>query len=274
MFFVLLFISGFIIGLLSAFLGIGGGSIIVPVLTLVFHIPIHVAIATSLVSVIFASSNASASYVKKGITNLRLGLFLEIVTTIFAIIGGIISVSISEKYLFISFGTVLLITAYFYIKNIKSGGQEKKINFFSKQKSIFSGKYFDERLNKEIYYMPVNLLLTSTISGIAGLLSGMLGIGGGVFKVPAMNLVSKIPIKVATTTSNFMMTLTAAAASVVYLKTNLINPVIASFVVLGVFLGSKIGIRFFPKLKDSKIKILFTIFLIVIAFQMFYRGVR
>ncbi|KAA0259538.1 sulfite exporter TauE/SafE family protein [Deferribacter autotrophicus] len=274
MFFLLLFVSGFVVGLLSAFLGIGGGSIIVPVLTLLFHIPIHVAIATSLISVIFASSNASATYIRKGLTNLRLGLFLEIITTIFAIIGGIISVSVSEKYLFISFGSVLLITAYFYIRNIKRGDQEKLLNLRPDSKSFFSGKYYDERLNKEIHYVPINLFLTSTVSGIAGLLSGMLGIGGGVFKVPAMNLISKIPIKAATTTSNFMMTLTAAAASIVYLKTNLINPVIASFVVMGVFLGSNIGIRFFPKLKDSRIKILFTAFLIVIAFQMFYRGIR
>lgn len=273
MYFLLLLLSGFLVGLLSSFLGIGGGSIIVPVLTLVFKVPIHVAIATSLISVIFASSNASAEYIKKGLTNIKIGLFLETVTTFFAVLGGLLSVSINEKYLFIMFGVVLLITAYFYVKNIV-GKSSDLMSSNKNSKSFFSGDYYDENLNKKITYTPQRLISTTIVSSTAGLLSGMLGIGGGVFKVPAMNLISKIPIKVSTTTSNFMMSITAAAASLVYLKTNLINPVIAGFVVSGVFFGSNIGVKFFPKLKDEKIKFLFTAFLILIAIQMLYRGVR
>jgi len=272
MFFVSLLVAGLFVGLLSSFLGIGGGSIIVPVLTLVFHIPIHVAIATSLISVVFASSNASAEYIKKGIPNLKIGLLLETITVIFAILGGLLSVSIKEKYLFISFGIILFITAYFCVRNIISKNSENSIK--NNNKGYFSGSYYDESLNDHVFYKPDRLFLTTLVSSIAGFLSGMLGIGGGVFKVPAMNLISKIPIKVATTTSNFMMSLTAAVASIVYLKTNLINPVIAGLVVSGVFLGSNIGVKYFPKIKDDKIKLMFTIFLILVGVQMFLRGFK
>jgi uncharacterized membrane protein YfcA len=274
--FIILFISGISVGILGPLLGIGGGSIIIPILTLYFKIPIHTAIATGLVTIIASSTSAVPENISKKLVNIKLGLTLETITATCAIAGSMLTMSLNEKTISIIFAIILFITSISYLTNSKKDDAKELIKKYDKEslKGTFDGYYFDERLETFIYYKVVKVYWTLLISGIAGLMSGMLGIGGGIFKVPAMNMISKIPIKVATATSNFMVGLTAAAGSIVFFVSGYVDVRICSIMILGVVLGSKVIAKKFKKISDTRLKKVFVIFLLFIAVQMLFKGLK
>jgi len=268
---ITLLTAGFLVGFIGGILGIGGGSIMVPILVLWFKYPIHVAIATSLITIVATSINITGYNVASGLTNIRFGLFLEITTALFAILGGVLSVSVNEKPIIIAFSIILTFISllYFIRRNINDD-----IIADNPVKSFFGTSYYDGFKKINVSYRPVNIITTAGISAFAGLISGMLGIGGGVVKVPAMNILAKLPIKAATATSNFMIGITAAAGSIVYFNSGFIDPTVTSLMIIGVTFGSKIASKKFNKIADKRIKTLFMIFLIFVAIQMFIKGIK
>ncbi|MBZ4642601.1 MAG: hypothetical protein JG767_210 [Deferribacteraceae bacterium] len=271
MFVLTILLAGFFVGFLGGILGIGGGSIMIPLLVLWFKYPIHVAIATSLITIVATSSNITGFNIISGLTNIRFGLFLEITTALFAIFGGLLSVSVNEKPIILIFSVILaLISMLYFLRRNTNDSYATDENC----KSFFASTYFDELRKDNINYHPVKIWLTAAISAFAGLLSGMLGIGGGVVKVPAMNILARMPIKAATATSNFMIGLTAAAGSMVYFKSGYIDPLLTSLMVIGVTFGSKAASKKFNKLQDKRIKTLFMIFLLFVSIQMFIKGIK
>ena len=274
--FSVLLLAGMIVGVLGPLLGIGGGSIIIPVLTLYFKIPIHIAIATGLVTIIASSTSAVPTNISKGLVNVKLGLTLEIVAAAGAILGSLLTMSLKENSLSVIFAVVLFITSGMYLAQSKKDDAAELIKKYDKNdlKGVFDKYYFDERLETFVYYRVVRVYIAMFISGIAGLLSGMLGIGGGIFKVPAMNVFSKIPIKAATATSNFMVGITASAGAVVFFMSGYVDVKICSIMVLGVVIGSKIIAKRFNKISDTRLKKIFVLFLLFIAVQMLYKGLK
>ncbi len=272
--FLILMFSGVIVGVLGPLLGIGGGSIIIPILTLYFKIPIHTAIATGLVTIIASSTSAVPSNISKGLVNIKLGLALETFTATCAILGSFLTMSLNEKIISIIFAVVLFITSFLYLTNSKKDDAFELLRKYNKNdiKGIFDKYYFDERLETYVYYKVIKLHWTMLVSGIAGLMSGMLGIGGGIFKVPAMNIISKIPIKAATATSNFMVGLTASAGAIVFFMSGYVDVKISSIMILGVIIGSKLIAKRFKKVSDTRLKKIFVLFLLFIAIQMLLKG--
>ncbi len=268
---ILLIIIGFIAGFLGALLGIGGGSIIVPILVIFLHYPMHTAVAIGLITIIATSISAAHVNILKGLVNLELSYTLEIATVLASITGGFISNSINDSILKIIFGILLIITAIIYIKDSIKPSINK--NIAANKNSFFYDEYYDPDIKQYVGYSPIAITKTLGISALAGLASGMLGIGGGVFKVPAMNFLSKVPIKVAIATSNYMIGLTAAAGSIPYLLHGKVSPAASIYMVVGVIFGSKYALAKFNKITDKKLKIIFAIFLMFVALQMLYRGI-
>jgi len=270
---IVLLMTGFIVGILGHLLGIGGGVVMVPVLVLIFHLPIHIAISASLITVVATSTAIASTNVAKGIVNVNLGMLLELTTVICAVLGSFLSLTSSENILMFIFSGVIILTAISYLRNVNVDDVYNAKDYVNEYNStVFDNNYYDERIGENIYYKVRRLPLTIIISGVAGMLSGMLGVGGGVLKVPAMNLISKMPIKVAAATSNFMIGITAAAGSIVYILYGKVDPKIASLMVLGVVVGSKFSIKRFSKIKDSRIKLLFVIVLTIVSLQMLLKG--
>ncbi|MCX8084506.1 MAG: sulfite exporter TauE/SafE family protein [Calditerrivibrio sp.] len=266
----ILILVGFIAGIIGAMLGIGGGSIIVPILVIFLHYPMHTAVAVGLITIIATSISVAHINVLKGLVNLRLSYLIEVITVLASITGGLVSNSIKDGTLQIIFGIILAIMAIIYIKeSIKPNINKITIIEENQFTDIFLDQEDD---NNMIKYTPVAISKTLAVSTFAGLASGMLGIGGGVFKVPAMNLVSKIPIKVAIATSNYMIGLTAAAGAIPYLLNGRIDPSASIYMIIGVIFGSKYAVLKFGKVTDKKLRILFALFLIFVSIQMCYKG--
>lgn len=220
------FAASFVAGLFGSLVGVGGGIIVVPVLTLVLDVPIHYAIGASIVSVIATSSGAASSYVRKGMANLRVAMFLEVATAAGAIAGALLAGLAPEKVLYIAFGTVLVYTALSMIRKRKANRVPAPDPLADRLR--LHGSYYDEAEKQEIHYRVGRTKLGFGVSGIAGLMSGLLGIGGGAIKVPAMNLAMGIPLKVCTATSNFMIGVTAAASATVYFLRGDVLPFVAA----------------------------------------------
>jgi uncharacterized membrane protein YfcA len=226
-------------GFLGALTGLGGGVVIVPILTLAFGVDIHYAIGASLVSVIATSSGAAAAYVKEGYTNLRVGMLLEIATTIGAIIGAGLATVVRASAIAVVFGTVLLYSAYLSLRrhpepdhgSLPPDPLARRLRLDSTFPSA------DGPVPYHVQRVPAGFGLM----GVAGALSGLLGIGSGAVKVLAMDHVMRLPFKVSTTTSNFMIGVTAAASAGVYLTRGYIDPGLAMPVTLGVLVGSFLG---------------------------------
>lgn len=268
--FTVFFLCGICIGFMGAFLGIGGGIIIVPLLTIVFHIPIHEAVATSLVVVVANSIASSGRYITTGIANMRLGLFLSLFSVTGSVIGSHISMNISSKALYLTLGIAQIITVIFMLFNkklITPGATEVKMT-----ENHLTAEYYDKSTCSTVRYTPVKTLPIAGLTAISGMLAGLVGVGGGVFVVPTMNIVGKIPIKAATSTSGFMMGFTAAAGGILFFLSGYTNPRIACEMIPGIFLATAIGTRLFSKVKSEKIYKIFILFLAVIAVQMIYKG--
>lgn len=259
-------------GLLGSLVGLGGGIIIVPALTLLYHVDIRLAIGASIVAVIATSSGAAVTYVKQKMTNLRAGMFLEIATTIGAITGAYITTFIPNKSLFILFALVLLTSAFtmFHKRHatlVLRKSSDKIANYFR-----LHGSYYDLSQHKEIIYKISGTKLGLGIMYLAGMLSALLGVGSGSLKVPAMDIAMHIPIKASTATSNFMIGVTAAASAGSYFARGDINPLIAGPVTIGILVGAAIGSRLLNRIAPKYIQFLFLIVLVVIAVEMLQEG--
>ncbi|KAB8315617.1 sulfite exporter TauE/SafE family protein [Tolypothrix campylonemoides VB511288] len=266
---LLVWIGSLTAGFLGALTGLGGGVVIVPLLVSVFGVDIRYAVGASLVSVIATSLGAASTYIKQGYTNLRLGMFLEVATTIGALIGAMIATFISVKALSIVLAVVLLYSAFL--------SQQPKLDNFETESPNLTGTYL--QLNGT-YPTPEGLMsyqVHSVPGGfsvmlVAGILSGLLGIGSGAFKVLAMDQIMRIPFKVSTTTSNFMIGVTAAASAGVYLARGYIDPGLSMPVMLGVLPGAFLGARVLIGAKTQTLRIIFSLVLVVMAFKMVYNS--
>lgn len=269
LFTIIVLVGAFLAGLVGSLTGLGGGVVIIPLLTLVLGVDIHYAIGASIISVIATSSGSAAAYVKEGITNIRIGMFLEIATTISAIVGAVITVFIDPNYIAILFGSILLFSALMMIRkkvDHSDNDTSGKLAVFLKLNGTYPS---DGGLKK---YAVHNVFGGFCMMFIAGIISGLLGIGSGALKVIAMDNIMRIPFKVSTTTSNFMMGVTAAASAIVYFHRGQIDPGIAMPVSLGVLLGATLGSKILVRTKTDQLKIIFAVVVTFLALQMIYNG--
>jgi uncharacterized membrane protein YfcA len=260
-------------GLLGSLVGLGGGVVIVPVLTLLYHVDIRLAIGASIISVIATSSGAAAAYVRERMTNLRAGMFLEIATTTGAISGAYLTTLLPARALFIVFAVVLAYSALATFRKRHSAAllttsNDRIANFFR-----LHGSYYDEAERKEISYKVTGTKAGLAMMYVAGLVSALLGIGSGALKVPAMDLAMHLPMKVSTATSNFMIGVTAAASAGIYFARGQIDPVIAAPVAAGVLAGSVFGSRILGRITSKTVRLVFVAVLVVISVEMLQRGV-
>ncbi|AGG05380.1 sulfite exporter TauE/SafE family protein [Bacillus cereus] len=261
-------------GIVGSILGLGGGIIITPALTLLFGVDINHAIGASIISVIATSSGSAIAYLKDKITNMRVGMFLEIATTVGAITGAFIGGIIAPDYLYIIFGLLLLYSAIAMLKKVS---QEIPVNVSKHPlatKLKLHGQYYDKALGENISYHVDNVYGGFGVMYGAGVISGLLGIGSGSFKVMAMDVFMKLPLKVSSATSNFMMGVTAAASASVYFLRGDIDPKISAPVAIGVLIGATIGAKIMQRLKSKTIRMLFIPILAYVAVQMIIQGLE
>ncbi|OGT37691.1 MAG: permease [Gammaproteobacteria bacterium RIFCSPHIGHO2_12_FULL_37_14] len=268
-FFVLLFIFSMIAGLLGALTGLGGGIVVIPVLVLIFHTNIHYAMGASLISVIATSSGTAAAYLREGYTNVRIGMFLETAAVVGAFVGALLIVYVPINFLAILFSLVLFFSAYLTMRR----KEEHELYSSSHPWAIalnLDGQY--PSANQFKSYHVQNVPSALTIMGVAGLLAGLLGIGSGALKVLAMDQALRLPYKVATTTSNFMIGITAAVSAGIYFSHGFINPLICFPVMIGVVLGSFFGAKILTKTQNRSLRIIFSTAICLIGLQMFYNA--
>jgi len=260
------------VGLLGSLTGLGGASILIPLLVSL-DIPVKEAIACGMVTIIATSSGSAASYVKEKIANVRLGMFLEMFTTVGALAGATITTLISPVYLYFFFAGVL---ATSFLKMKKRGGNQipdpPNQDRFSAWLKL-QGDYYDEATHQKVAYRVANALLGGVGMLVAGLAAGMLGIGAGAFKVSIQENILKIPPKVASSTSNFIIGMTALAGTSVYLYSGLLNLTIISPMAVGTTAGALIGGRLLNKLGDRTLRFLFLATVLFLIMQMFYKGI-
>ncbi len=265
----LIFIGSLIAGFLGALTGLGGGVIVTPLLTLALGVDIRYAIGATLVSVIATSSGAAAAYVREGFSNIRIGMFLEIATTTGAVVGASLALRIPTSALAVIFGIVLLGSAYMSSRQHLDEALKGLPNRIATYLRFDSTYPTSEGLQSyQVRGIPGGF---SLMFG-AGIMSGLLGIGSGALKVIAMDQVMRIPFKVSTTTSNFMIGVTAAASAGIYLKRGYIDPGLAMPVMLGVLTGSFLGARILPKAKSNVLRLVFGITVALLAVEMIYHG--
>jgi uncharacterized membrane protein YfcA len=265
----IVFGSAFLAGFLGSLTGLGGGVIVTPVLTLFLGVEMRYAIGASLVSVIATSSGSAAAYVREGYSNIRIGMLLEVATTFGALFGAFLGTHISASYLSVIFGLILLQSAW----SASRTRREKKNSIPSDplaEKFQLNGSF---QTNGGLRSYVVRRVKTGfALMFGAGTLSGLLGIGSGSLKVIAMDQAMRIPFKVSTATSNFMIGVTAAASASVYLSRGYVDPAIAMPVMLGVLAGSVVGARFLPILPVPVLRKVFAVVVGIMAIQMILSG--
>lgn len=267
-----IFAGSIVAGLLGSLVGLGGGVLIVPMLTLAFGLPISYAIGASIISVIATSSGAAAAYVRDHITNMRVGMFLEIATTTGAICGALLTAILAPELLFIIFGIILLISALPLIFKIGEELPQGVTNDRWARTLRLSASYPDHYLKREVSYQVTRTPAGMGMMYVAGIISGLLGIGSGTFKVIAMDILMRLPMKVSTTTSNFMIGVTAAASAGIYFARGDISPMIAAPVALGVLVGAFTGSHLLTRLSNRALRLIFLPVMAIIAIQMVLRG--
>lgn len=269
-----IFLIAILAGVVGSILGLGGGIVVTPALTLLFGVHINHAIGASIISVIATSSGSAIAYIRDRITNLRVGMFLEMATTVGAISGAFLGAIIAPKFLYFIFALLLLYSAWAMVKKGKQEVPQGVPLHPVAEKLSLQGEYYDKALGKTVSYNVDRVYEGFGVMYGAGVVSGLLGIGSGSFKVMAMDVFMKMPLKVSTATSNFMMGVTAAASAGIYFLRGDIVPVISAPVALGVLVGATIGSRVMQRLKNTTIRKLFVPVMIYIAFQMIYQGWR
>lgn len=268
---VILLVS-IVAGLVGALFGLGGGVLIIPFLTLVEGVPVPFAVGASIVSVVATSSASAATYVQDHLTNLRLGMFLEIGTVAGAITGAFVSVFLPASALFVLFGLILLYATFIMIRarriDFPAGVTPDRMSRIL----ALGSQYEDHSLNRVVKYEVTRTPLTIFVGYFAGIVSGLLGVGGGIINVPTMNLLSKVPVKVASATSNFMIGVTAAASASVYLLRGDVHPLLAAPLIIGVAGGALLGTRVLKVTPPTRVKVAFGILLAGISVLMILKG--
>ena len=266
---LLIWLGSILAGWLGALTGLGGGVVIVPLLVLLFGVDIRYAIGASLVSVIATSSGAAAAYVKEGYSNIRIGMFLEIATTFGALAGAFIAVRVATGAIGVVFGVVLLYSAFLSSRPRREelGGDRPDL-LAARLKMDSSYPVPGGRQAYHVHNVPAGFGLMF----VAGTLSGLLGIGSGAIKVLAMDQAMRLPFKVSTTTSNFMIGVTAAASAGVYLNRGFIDPGLAMPVMLGVLLGSLLGARMLVTARVRALRLVFSLVIVALGIEMVYGG--
>jgi uncharacterized membrane protein YfcA len=266
---LLLGMGSLLAGFLGSLTGLGGGVVIVPLLTLLFHVDIRYAIGAALVSVIATSSGAAAAYVREGYSNIRVGMFLEIATTIGALAGAALARYLHVSVIAIIFGVVLIYSAFASLSEKSDNARGVRPDRVATWLRMDSTYPTETGLQK---YQVRNVPAGFALMFGAGVLSGLLGIGSGAVKVLAMDQAMKLPFKVSTTTSNFMIGVTAAASAGIYLSRGYIEPAIAMPVMLGVLGGSLVGARVLAGAKVRTLRIVFSVVIGFLAMEMIYNG--
>jgi uncharacterized protein len=262
---LILLVSALAAGLLGALSGLGGGVVIVPLLTIAFHVDIHYAIGASLVSVIATSSGAAAAYVREGYSNIRVGMFLEIATTLGALVGAWLTTRVPTHAIGFVFGLVLLYSAYASLKQHHEVITQKPDALAMRLR--LKGRLPTGR-GTHIDYVAQRVPAGFGLMTSAGVLSGLLGIGSGAVKVIAMDQAMRLPFKVSTTTSNFMIGVTAGASAGLYLHSGYLAPALAMPVMLGVLAGSLIGSRLLVRVHVRTLKIVFALIIVALGIEM------
>ena len=270
---LIVFAGSLVAGLLGALTGLGGGVIVVPLLTLLLHVDFRYAAGASIVSVIATSSASAATYVKEGFSNMRLGMFLEIATTLGALVGAVAATFVSTSWLSVVFAIVLLYSAYqsSHPQLYDEPGQAGPSDPLARRLKLPS--FYPGPEGYLVAYGIRGVPLGFTLMALAGALSGLLGIGSGAFKVLAMDRAMGVPFKVSTTTSNFMIGVTAAASAGVYFARGYINPLIAGPVMLGVLIGAVVGTRFLIRWQTKTIRAIFAVALVLAGGYMMWGAV-
>ena len=262
---VYLALVGFVGGTFGSMVGLGGGVFLIPALSLFLGVPIHQAIAASLVAVVATSTTAAAAYVREDLTNMRLGMTMETMTVTGALVGSLVGAALSKGVLSAIFGGVMIAVSAYMALRPRSAALPP---IDDEDLGALGASYFDRNLECPVRYRVRRLPLGMVASFIAGNVSGLLGVGGGFLKVPAMVLVMKIPVRAAVSTSSFMIGVTACAGSVVYFARGMVDPVVTVPVVLGVTLGAYIGSRLALRVRSSVLTMLVAAVLFVLSVQM------
>lgn len=271
---LLVFIISVVAGVLGSLLGLGGGIIVIPALTLLLKIDIRYAIGASIVSVIATSSGAAAAYVRERMTNLRVAMVLELATVSGALTGAYLAGLINTRWLYIIFGLIMGYSALMMFRKRREATNDADIATTAPWADYLRlhGSYYDDAAGQKINYRVIHTRIGLGLMYIAGVVSGLLGIGSGALKVPAMDLAMKLPIKVSTATSNFMIGVTAAASASVYFMRGDINPIITAPVAAGVLIGATLGSRLLGRLQSSAIRVVFVVVLLLVSLQMLLKG--
>ncbi len=259
-------------GVIGALAGVGGGILVVPALTILFGVDIRLAVGASIVSVIATSSGAAAAYVRDRMTDMRVGMFLELATTSGAVIGALLAAVVSSAFLFVLLGTVLLLSAGMQVARLGEEVPEAEAPGGLAARLQLASTYPDHRLGREVPDTARRVPLGFALMAVAGVVSGLLGIGSGALKVLAMDGAMRLPMKVSSATSNFMIGVTAAASAGIYVGRGDVDPAIAAPVALGVLAGALSGARLLNRLSNVHIRRVFVPVLVAIGVETIARG--
>lgn len=266
---LILIAASYCAGLLGSLTGLGGGVVVIPVLTLCFGVDFHYAVGAALVASIATSSGSGSAYVKEGVTNIRLGMFLEIATTIGAVCGAAVAIYLNSNTIAIIYGGVLVLTAAMQQRR-KSDHDGVVGSEMARRLKLFGS--WPQKDGTMKHYQLRHVGGGFSVMYVAGVLSGILGIGSGVLKVIAMDGIMKVPFKVSTTTSNFMMGVTACASAVIYVQRGNIVPGMACPVMIGVLFGALTGAKLLKRLDVRLLRRIFCIVILMVAANMIYQG--
>jgi uncharacterized membrane protein YfcA len=265
----MIWLGALVAGFLGSLTGLGGGVVIVPLLTLVFGVDIRYAVGASLVSVIATSSGAATAYVREGFSNIRLGMLLEIATTLGATGGAILATAVAPRAIAVVFGGVLILSVYSSVKGPGPDRPEAPPDRLATRLRLHGS--YPARDGERSYHVR-NVPIGFGLMGVAGLLSGLLGIGSGALKVLAMDQAMRLPFKVSTTTSNFMIGVTAAASAGVYLNRGYIDPGLSMPTMLGVLVGSLAGTRVLARARTKALRWVFAAVILILGLEMIYNA--
>jgi uncharacterized membrane protein YfcA len=259
-------------GLIGALAGVGGGILVIPVLTVGFGVDIHLAVGASIVCVIATSSGAAAAYVRDRMTDMRVGMFLELATTTGAVCGALLAAVVAPAFLYVLLGAVLLFSAAMQVTRLGEETPPTDPPSALATRLRLESSYPDRKLGREVPYSARRVPLGFALMWVAGVVSGLLGIGSGVLKVLAMDAAMRLPMKVSSATSNFMIGVTAAASAGIYLGRGDVDPRIAAPVALGVLAGALVGARLLQHFSNRAVRLVFLPVLVIVGIETIGRG--
>ena len=267
-----IFAVSVVAGLIGALAGVGGGILVIPVLTFGFGVDIRLAVGASIISVIATSSGAAAAYVRDRMTDMRVGMFLELATTTGAVCGALLAAVVAPAFLYVLLGVVLLFSAAMQVTRLGEETPPTGPTSALAARLRLESSYPDRKLGREVPYSARRVPLGFALMWIAGVVSGLLGIGSGVLKVLAMDGAMRLPMKVSSATSNFMIGVTAAASAGIYLARGDVDPRIAAPVALGVLTGALVGARLLQHISNRAVRLVFLPVLVVVGIETIGRG--